>query len=1476
MKNREIPRACILVLLLCAPLSPRAAEYPWLAKCAWWRPYQWDHRSTEVQFLMHCDEAQPDNCPETRFLLRPQKSLDDGGKAAEPGTAIMLGEDADERKAGTDTQIRDVANAKPMGQKGLLRGGVEFCKDGRFGGGLGFAGGDGVLVLPEKKWRLDCTVEFWIKPAELPREPAVLFQALRTKHSESNPATLELMPDGALRFVWLGKPSPATDKKIKAGEWRHVVFQYAGKFSKWTERGKAMHADILLDGVPALSAPIQPDSANYHATPQDVNYYIGNDSAGMRGFKGVVDEICFSESLREYYLPDTGWVDPRRPVKDMHKFPFLRDAADLSLHIPFDNSLAPAKSAPGTKAVSEVQMEIGEGEGDFCLPGVVKEGLVLGKGGLAPSYPSAGNVDLSRGTAAFWMRPVNWDNLTRYSPFDKCEPHFVELFNVLGDFPKDAAPARWKGPWPLMRLLFIQNIEQGLSDPPELSPARWTHVAVTWDDERIRYYLDGKEFAAGGDRGPFMSLVTPDNDYWLGASKDRCWRSRAFAESIDFKRGGGGLWHPYWHVRKEEPNTIIDDFRIYRRALAPAEVANLYALYRPDADPKPLPQAEMKYKLNALKAVLDVEAYPLVQDYAKIAKVRIFLSQKGLPEPVMDKAISCDPMGYVCARLESRPLDFGSYTLAVEFQNESGATLAKASKGIVRERPPWWENRLGLSDKVMPEFEPMKVSGNVVSVVCRDIHLAACGLPEKVVSMGGNLLARPIKVEAAAAGKPVEWRTDDKSLKFLQSNDVRVDWEGRMAGGGVEMLTKAYMEYDGMMWFDITVRGELSGASVQLPDGEAQPLNPETRNMKPSLPTLDSLTIRIPYRPEDAELMNCPTYFLPERTDTDDPVLRNANRDIGATPAAMGVVYRSNDQAMYAEQFNRADAISGGGGEKELSIGKGMYKFPMEKAFLRGSWIPCMHLMGMERGMFWFAENDRGWTQSTKVPAVVVERKPESVDLVLNIISEKITLDAPRTFSFGLIPHPLRKLRPDWRRWPGWGVPMNCGLKGDEDQVFSLLPKNGDFSKVPAYWQAAVRERGLQEKERQDFREKYGRGPGPYERTVPGGFYFTPAIAWVPDHTREFAERWENDTAQPWATIDRNFVDFSAWCHDQWAKTGILQGYYIDGHCKGWEAVDRGNLAYTLPDGHVQPGYGFRHLREFFKRMRQTLWDQKIVPHICNHSSGSPPMPGMAFVDVWLESEHFYCSPPSQRDHLDTWPPARMRIDHIAKWNIIPKPLGWTQNPPWNLEAWTYRQFRAFDANMLVHDICWPDLDLKMEKPEIDADPVTFIPYWKDGGLARHGYGEDVLVSAWKEADRYGKGPHCTVVVVNRGDKRIDAAIIRLDTAAMGLGADPGKVKVEDVDTSLLTLMWGQEPRKPIPADDPTTAEKPDLQKASAKDVSEEKTSELELDEKESFDVSSPEGRGKHPDAKFSWADGELRCAVRRHDYRLFRFSQIK
>ena len=69
---------------------------------------------------------------------------------------------------------------------------------------------------------------------------------------------------------------------------------------------------------------------------------------------------------------------------------------------------------------------------------------------------------------------------------------------------------------------------------------------------------------------------------------------------------------------------------------------------------------------------------------------------------------------------------------------------------------------------------------------------------------------------------------------------------------------------------------------------------------------------------------------------------------------------------------------------------------------LVGSFIPYLWVGDTKGGIAWFADGDEGWDPNDKEPAIEIRRDgPDSVDLVLNLVSAPATLDKPRRVVFG-------------------------------------------------------------------------------------------------------------------------------------------------------------------------------------------------------------------------------------------------------------------------------------------------------------------------------------------------------------------------------------------------------------------------------------------------------------------------------------------
>ncbi len=1165
----------------------------------------------------------------------------------------------------------------PANPEALIYGFDDGDVHGRFGNGL--------RLTASESFSGDCstrqaTVAFSFRLDALPAEKTPLLRLM----GGGTPLTVALDQEGRLFLDAYGIRQAETVPVVLAGRWLHLAVLTRAAYVNQSWQGDV---EIQLDGETLILMTNTPGLVNHRSE----TFRIGP------GLDGVIDDVRSLRKPTPFYADHREWVDPTQPPPSVAE-------ADRITHWTCDEPSLTDE-----------------------LPGVYGGAFRIGK----DIPPLRETVEVApSGTLAFWLRPMDWDNLHKASNWEKAGS--TRLLS-LGDILSVAA--------------FIRPRAERSGIEP-LTPGRWTHVAITWQGDDVLTYVNGKPRAAGG-----FSVVC----------KAKPVISQAVLET----------------AVSDKVSTAVDEIRLYRRALSPAEIA----AHVPLVEAPPPPQLDVRVESNGVLGWLKVWVWPL--ELTETTTGTLELRHEG---KVLARAeLTLIPGQYGFARLETQPLPFGKLEVVVAADHIAGGTT------FTREKPPWYDNNFGVSDKVMPGWTPIEVDGNTVRISRREITLAGSGFPEQIMSVGKPILAAPVALTADAALQPGE-------LTITTHSESRLDWRGTLRSDTWHATVDGYLEYDGMMWFDVTLAPNADTA------------------------TIDTLTLTIPYSEDADDLHHWWSGDMKFAAGRTFRHLTTTNTG-DVLPEGEGVIFRSND----------AEAVF----------------LPPE---LRGSFIPYVMVTGMERGMAWFAESDRGWTQSTETPAVTVERHHGAVRTVLRIITEPVTLDAPRTFAFGLHPTPVKALPENWR--------MNAGLvtypdgqtgnslKGPTKAThFDQLPLDEDWEAVlaRAYGKDspddfAGRMWRDYQGEIERFTAFWGREPSHLEVTVPGIYLNQAWVGAFPEHSEEWQATVYRNRG-PWATYTDAFQDFAAWALTQWIvqTDGFVRGTYID---DTWPSPQlEGPCTYTLPDGHLQPGWQWRAYRKRYKRMRQIFLDHGIAPQLIAHHTNTYYIPYMSFFDVVYDGEWLYTKHPETKTFLDKWSMGRLRFAHHAKWGIITAWLSWggaeEANSRKQFPEWGYRMDRAYVAALAVHDIKWRfNTDNIYDRPSVFhrefglREPDTaFIPYWDDHGLATHSH-DEFYISAWK---RPGK---CLVILVNGGDERLDAKV-KLSDDVMGLS---GTLKVTDVDPTLIRSFETETP-------------KPKAELMSMLD-----------------DAIDTEPRNK--DAAFIWQDGVLTCPVRSDDFRLFIFEE--
>ena len=1357
MKHSAIPlihSVLPLSLGLVFLLPAGHAATPEAPKSIFWEPYQHDDQTV---VLYHFDE---EDTAEVEAGLEDPEIAEDAG----PGIDLLPG--------GTEGGGPAASDAIMLVSKTELLG---ACKPvagrGRFGGGLLFEGKDGRIAggLPGEA----CTIEFWMQPEKPARSAFTILHLSAPPRPEA--LVLRLRPDGALELEWAGQVQRVPGYQFRAGEWTHIALAW--------ETGKRF--ELRLGGTLALlKKPLDPKRI-----PKLTRGVVGNDDAGKNGFRGLLDEVRVSSSVRAYYPHTFGWARTVRSVEAKEGRPFFREARDLRFRLDFNRTVRPAIAPSGTAAPEEVGETLAQLP--FINParprppfmhGIEGQAAVVGKDGASLEYRSSLLLSPDRGTISFWARPLNWNNYVirdRFAPFPM---KTIPVFEVVaGDEERVAHFTLHQTP-----------NAQAWQHPVDIHPGRWMHLCMAWEDERRTFFLDGRPWPHGGAWS--WEVRGPDQEREL---------------TLRFGR--------------DESQCAVDDFRIYNRALAPSEAANLAALFDPRRELRPLDPLEMIFSYNGVLGRVEVELYPLTADHAEVVNALVTLTPEGAGKTVGQQELKREGRDKVRGRLSTPPFGFGTYELRAVARDAGGNTICEAVRTFERKQPPWWGNKLGVTDKVMPGWTPVEVKGRTLSVVCRDIRFSDSGLPESLVSAGEEILAAPIALTATAGGKAETLKPVAGAFRAETKGKVRADFAGKATGAGIAATVKGYLEFDGMMWFSVTLRPTAVDSSRQ------------------QSTAIESLRLTIPYTQDASRLLH---WWSGNRGFRNPRVVH-----LGATPEGQGDVFASFDQSRVA-LYGR----------------------------MRGSFIPYVMLTGDQCGMAWFAENDRGWTQSREIPAVVIRREGQTVALVLNVISETTKLGAPRAFEFGLHPTPVKPIDPDWRitpymgMWPDsfwgfnlkgpWGVTDNWRHPKDMDWKLANRRYRGEFGGV---WNAA----DLEQQHIRHFRATYGRAPRGREE-MPAGFYADLTyINAFPAHTREWGEVFPAWRYTP--EID----GYWAWVWNLWLDQTKVRAIYFD-DCFNDPRDGALSVAYRRPDGARQPGFQWRQLREHLRRTRQVFLDRGLRPNLCAHSTHTLFIPYHSFFDTILDGEDFYKGAGNKRDFMDSWPPDRLRFMHPEKWGMAVTWLNWFAGPGEGWEKFPelrWRQWRAYTAALLVHDQVWTvqyhQLDRAwIQQTKLRLEPtIAFIGYWDSRPVASHQH-EGLYVSAWK---REG---WCAVALANWSRQRIEAEVT-LDLKAMGFEAAAAEALIiRDVDTNLLSYFDG-DLAKPPDAEkvgeaallDPTGTGEPGDLEAGAENE------EDDLDElgfKKKFTLK--DRKAADPDGKFEWKDGLLKCPVRPHDFRLFEF----
>ncbi|MCC7518453.1 MAG: hypothetical protein IT578_04625 [Verrucomicrobiae bacterium] len=188
--------------------------------------------------------------------------------------------------------------------------------------------------------------------------------------------------------------------------------------------------------------------------------------------------------------------------------------------------------------------------------------------------------------------------------------------------------------------------------------------------------------------------------------------------------------------------------------------------------------------------------------------------------PVARQSITTYQPPFAHAVFDTRRLAPGPYQLVAALRDQTGKVVATQTVPYEkRPRPAWVGNQIGVTDKVLKPWTPVKVSKRGFNVWGRTYTYDRAHFPAHITSQGVNLLARPIRIATIKPNVEKSASREAKNsaparLRVLRSAPAAADFETRTD----ELSVQNRLEFDGMLWCEATLpAGKVESLALEIP-----------------------------------------------------------------------------------------------------------------------------------------------------------------------------------------------------------------------------------------------------------------------------------------------------------------------------------------------------------------------------------------------------------------------------------------------------------------------------------------------------------------------------------------------------------------------------------------------------------------------------------------------------------------------------------
>lgn len=483
--------------------------------------------------------------------------------------------------------------------------------------------------------------------------------------------------------------------------------------------------------------------------------------------------------------------------------------------------------------------------------------------------------------------------------------------------------------------------------------------------------------------------------------------------------------------------------------------------------------------------------------------------------------------------------------------------------------------------------------------------------------------------------------------------------------------------------------------------------------------------------------------------------------------------------------------------------------------FIKG-FCPYIYLGTANRGLCWFADNDRNWGWDRKTPNVELVRQGDALTLRIHLINQPTVIDKPRTITFGLLAAPVKPRlsvgdNPNsWRyrfmrdKWSILGTDVNWLALGDCGSVY---PAGCDMY----LWQMlkAGNQRQLSEEEiarvskwGEQYYAPYGaervdvwkRHVNYNLRARLGSkmmFYYNRATCQLFPEFETFKDEWllddfrnvgkGNGVGEIKVIPSQSYIDYNLYWYARSFEVGGNQGVYWDNMFIVPSFNTQMTDAYVGADGNIVPAAGLWAMRDLSKRTFVMMNERGIPPVIMHHMTSFSCLPLLAFATTQYDWEWKYGGGDVQ-DRFDREYIQLCTTGDLA--GVWPVTLG--DQSAQNEDPWTTRTMMAvhllheLDGGMgygqqwvKAHKANWEAVASKVYGL-LERFGLQVYRYWEDRPQPVHSDNPDLLTNCY-----VAPGQETLVVLVSYA--RADAtADLKVDLQALGL---PANAKVTDAET---------------------------------------------------------------------------------------------